>query len=170
MELNRRNLVRKVNDELNYHSKDKFWGKLVIERLADSPLPMFRSMKMVTLWDKIFTWGVMLDIEPIVADPKPTADQKERYLYIVENIDALFLKTMRTLHIHFGEVKEYVIEYRWLLVPRVLYIPLSAETEWSIYIQSVEDENFSLHYKGDTFLRVENYGRIGTKTTLAIAE
>ena len=105
MELTRRNLVRKAKDELTYHSKDKFWGKLVIERLADSPLPMFRSMKMVTLWDKTFTWGVMLDIEPIVADPKPTADQKERYLYIVENIDALFLKTMRTLHIHFGEVR-----------------------------------------------------------------
>ena len=170
MDLNRRNLVRKVKDELTYHSKDKFWGKMVMERLSDSPSPEFRVTKMVTLWDKTFTWGVMLEIEPIVADPKPTEYQKERYLYIVENIDALFLKTVRTLHIHFGEVKEYVAKHRRLLFPRVLYVPLLAETEWSIYIQSIKDENFILHYKGDTFLKVENYGKLAKKTTLAIAE
>ena len=92
-----------------------------------------------------------------------------RYLHITENLDAYFLPSMRTLHLHFGEVKEYVTKYRRHIYPRLITLPLSAETEWSIYFQTSELTAFMLHYKGDTFLRVEDYGKLGTKVTLAIA-
>ena len=131
-------LFSRMKDKIIYHSKHPFWGKIVVEKLADSPTPEFKAAKLLTVWDKTIKWGVLLEIDQTIADPQPTAFQKMRYLHITENLDAYFLPAMRTLHLLFGEVKEYVIKYRRHIYPRLITLPLSAETEWSIYFQTSE--------------------------------
>ena len=75
-------LFRQVRDSVIFDFKDKFWGKVKRENVADSPTAEFRATKLVKVWDKTLQCGVLLEIEPLIADPRPTEFQKEFFLHI----------------------------------------------------------------------------------------
>ena len=140
-----------------YKSKNNFWGELKIQDFQGYPNPVFDTTRQVRIWKRTFKWRVLLEIEPLVYDPKPLFFQKEFYLKVVAQFDALFIQAMPAIHESYGEEKQTIVKYKENVQPLLMIVPLNMDNEWRIYCVTPDNLAFTLYYKGYTFNRVTKF-------------
>ena len=140
-----------------YKSKNNFWGTLETQDFQGYPHPVFDTIKQVQIWRRTFKWRVLLEIEPLIYAPKPTLFQKEFYLKVVEQFDALFIQAIPAIHESYGEVKQTIVKYKENVQPLLIIIPLNMENEWRIYCVTPDNLAFILFYKGYTFDHITKF-------------
>ncbi|MBL7813732.1 MAG: hypothetical protein JNL70_01915 [Saprospiraceae bacterium] len=150
-------LVARWSYQILYVSKFNFWGRVEFQNFYDCDYPVFDTFKQVTIWKRTFKWRILLEIEPLVFEPKPTHFQKTFYLQIVDCFDELFLKAVPALNRSYGEIKESIVQYRKQVQPLLILVPLSEDKEWRIYCASDENLAFILYFKGFDFVKAAKF-------------
>ena len=150
-------LLAKWSYRMMYISKNDFWGSMEIQEFQGYDSSVFDVTREVRIWRRTFKWRVLLEIEPLIYDPKPTPFQKTFYLKVVEQFDALFIQSMPTIHESYGEIKQSVVKYKENVQPLLMIVPLNEETEWRIYCATPDNLAFTLYFKGLTFERMTKF-------------
>ena len=140
-----------------YKSKINFWGTLKMQDFQGYPNPVFDTTKQVQIWRRTFKWRILLEIEPLVYDPKPLPFQKEFYLKAVAQFDALFTQAIPTIHESYGEVRQTIVKYKENVQPLLIIVPLNIDNEWRIYCVTPDNLAFILFYKGYAFDRLTKF-------------
>ena len=153
-------ILAKWSYNILYVSKNKFWGRLEFQNFYDCNYPVFDTYKQVRIWNQTFRWRVLLEIEPLVYDPKPTPFQKDFYLQVVERFDELFIQAIPSLHQCFGEIKPTIVNFRETVQPLLVIVPLSEQKEWRIYCVTSDNLAFTLYFKGYQFEYVEKFDKV----------
>ncbi len=150
-------LLAKWSYSMLYMSKNDFWGSMEMQDFQGYDSPVFDTTKQVRIWRRTFKWRILLEIEPLIFDPKPTPFQKTFYLKAVEQFDALFIQSIPAIHESYGEVKQSIVQYKENVQPLLMIVPLNEETEWRIYCATPDNLAFILFFKGLTFDRVTKF-------------
>ncbi len=140
-----------------YRSKNNFWGVVELKDFHGYPSPVFDTIKQVRIWKRTFKWRILLEIEPLVYDPKPLPLQKDFYLKVVEQFDNLFTQSTAAIHESYGGEQQSIVKYKKNVQPLLIIVPLNMENEWRIYCVTPDNMAFILFYKGYTFDRVTKF-------------
>ncbi len=150
-------LLAKWSYSMLYTAKNDFWGSMGMQEFQGYDSPVFDVSRQVKIWRRTFKWRVLLEIEPLIYDPKPTHFQKAFYLKVVEQFDALFIQSMPAIHESYGEIKQSIVKYKENVQPLLMIVPLNEETEWRVYCATPDNLAFILYFKGLTFERVTKF-------------